>query len=54
MIYPGEGDNPEKSGLIPRTLPLLRFREEKFRRSGRSLRPIMVVGGVKAYQAEDG
>ena len=50
-----EGDNLEKSGLIPRVLFALRDEEERFAirrvllREG--LASYQVVGGVKAYQA---
>ena len=60
MICPEEGDNPEKSGLIPRILLRLRSKEERFSSIRRGaplweeLAAYQVVGGVKAYQAEDG
>ena len=58
MTCPEEGDNLEKSGLIPRTLGRLRPSKERFPfiraplREG--LEAYQVVGGVMAYQAEDG
>ena len=58
MTCPEEGDNLEKSGLIPRKLLGLRTKKERFslRRVPLSegLAAYQVVGGVTAYQAEDG
>ena len=59
MICPEEGDNPEKSGLIPCNV----FPGSPGLKKGFSLRRVplweglaayQVVGGVKAYQAMDG
>ena len=54
MTYPGAGNNPEKSGLIPRTFSKSRFAEERLRPLWDGLAAYQVVGGVMAYQAEDG
>ena len=54
MICPGAGDNPEKFGLIPRTLSEFRLAEERLRSLREELAAYQVVGGVKAHQAEDG
>ena len=54
MICPKARDNPEKSGLIPRKFIGLRSIEERFRPPWEELAAYQVVGGVIAYQAEDG
>ncbi len=54
MICPEAGDKPEKSGLIPRKFHGLRPVEERLRPLWEELAAYQVVGGVRAYQAEDG
>ncbi len=61
LTYPREGDNPGKLGLIPHRGRVLEgpFPERGHGRSTAArprmgARPIMVVGGVMARQAEDG
>ena len=55
MTYPEAGDNPEKSGLIPRKFTPIRRGEERFslRRAPPwdGLAAYQVVGGVIAHQA---
>lgn len=61
LTYPREGDNPGKLGPIPHRRRVLEspFSERDCGRSAAvrlrmGARPIMVVGGVMARQAEDG
>ena len=54
MTYPGAGDKPEKSGLIPRTLLWPWPLEERLRPLLEGLAAYQIVGGVMAYQVEDG
>ena len=55
-----EGDNPAKAGLIPRDaegfsgLSVKRWPLFISYRSEMSPHPITLVGGVKAYQGDDG
>ena len=54
MICPEVRDNPEKLGLIPRKFIGSRSSEERFRPLWEEFAAYQVVGGVIAYQAEDG
>ena len=58
MTCPEAGDKPEKSGLIPRKLPPMRRGMERLPLRWlplwEGLAAYQVVGGVKAYQADDG
>jgi hypothetical protein len=54
VTYPGDGHNPTKAGLIPDEVQqLLRAAQNVFS-LWEGPRSYQVVGGVKAYQAEDG
>ena len=53
MTHPEVGNNSEKSGLIPHEL-LESIEEESLRALQEGLGAYQVVGGVTAYQAEDG
>ncbi len=54
MTYPSEGDNFEKSELIPHDAPKIMLRGQSRKTLREGVASYQVVGGVKAYQAYDG
>ncbi len=54
MTYPTVGDNTEKSVLIPRKLDWMEPVEGSRKAQLVGLAAHQVVGGVTAYQADDG
>ena len=54
MTCPRVGDNPEKSELIPHDVLRVIPRYQSRKALGEGLASYQVVGGVTAYQADDG
>ena len=56
MTCPEEGDSPAKAGVIPRKLARVEASQESWRKLAplEGLAAHQVVGGVKAYLADDG